>query len=146
VAFESGCELSCIESSVFCSCKSLSSISIPASVERLVRFYGCSSLSAVTFETGYKLSFLAADVFQDCSPHLLISIPSSLQRLFAGYQPRPTLTDVGGPGQAQPEPAPGAATFGQRGRPAGRPAQIQIPRPAATQFGQRGRPSLGRKR
>jgi hypothetical protein len=58
VTFESGSKLSSIDKSAFQYCRSLSSICIPSSVEKVGKhcFDGCESLSAVTLESGSKLS------------------------------------------------------------------------------------------
>jgi hypothetical protein len=80
VIFESGSQVSCIESYAFCQCSLLSSICIPSSVEKLCKscFYNCGSLSTLTFESNSKLSCLEKSALRDCSSHSSIYIPSSV--------------------------------------------------------------------
>jgi hypothetical protein len=145
IIFESSSKLSCMEVYAFRDCVSLSSLSIPSSVERLCRwcFVKCSSLAEVTFETGSRLSCIEADVFQHCSSRLSISIPLSLQSIFARYQPplnfRVIVPDVRAADGHQRGTGP------QRGPLTRHPIHIQIPCPAGTQLGQRGRPNPGRR-
>jgi hypothetical protein len=67
----------------FSECKSLSSLFIPSSVEKLGRecFIRCESLSTVTFESGSLLSNILDRAFCGCRSLLSICIPSSVTHL-----------------------------------------------------------------
>jgi hypothetical protein len=89
VTFESGSKLSSIEYYAFAGCSSLSSISIPASITRIVWvcFDGCVSLSAVTFESPSSLSYFQNYPFARCPALKAISLPASLATLLGAYEP-----------------------------------------------------------
>jgi hypothetical protein len=88
VAFECGSKLLGIDNFAFSegvlgSFIALSSICIPASVERVgdCCFQGCPLLSTVTFESGSRLAIIGKDAFLCCSALSSICIPSSVERL-----------------------------------------------------------------
>jgi hypothetical protein len=74
--------------SAFARCSSLSSISLPSSLETIgyCCISECSSLSTVTFETGSRLSHVESMVFDCLSSRFSISIPLSLQTALSSYQ------------------------------------------------------------
>jgi hypothetical protein len=93
VVFESGSQLSSIESEAFYECLSLSSICIPSSVERILRycFYGCLALSTVTFEYSSKLLYLDSSGFANCPSLSSICAPPSLEAAMGEYRARLTM-------------------------------------------------------
>jgi hypothetical protein len=77
-----------IEDQAFAKCSSLSSIAIPASVERIGDgcFSECRALFTVKFDDESHLSWIGHSVFCRCSSLLSIRIPSSLETVFSRYQ------------------------------------------------------------
>jgi hypothetical protein len=83
VVFESGSQFPEISLYGFADCPSLSSISIPASVEVIGDrcFEKCTGLKNVTFECESKLLRIEKRAFADCPSLLSICIPASVQKL-----------------------------------------------------------------
>jgi hypothetical protein len=83
VIFESGCTISRLEDSAFCSCWQLFSICIPFTVEIIGEncFEDCKKLSTVTFDSGSRLSRIERGAFQWCSSLSSIDLPVNLSFL-----------------------------------------------------------------
>jgi hypothetical protein len=88
VTFESGSQLSCIETFGFSGCELLASICIPASVKTIGKrcFFGCLALSTVIFEADSTLTCLGPGVFDQCPRLVSIVIPASLQTILREWQ------------------------------------------------------------
>jgi hypothetical protein len=76
--------LSSIDAEACEDCASLSSISIPSSVQTLKEacFRGCQSLSTITFEAGFAPWWIASDAFQDCTSLSSLFMPRALADAF----------------------------------------------------------------
>ena len=73
--------LQSIGDSAFCDCSSLSSLTLPSSLQSIgyCAFYGCSSLSSLTLPS--SLQSIGDGVFRDCKSLTSLTLPSSLQSI-----------------------------------------------------------------
>ncbi len=94
IAFEGQSKLESIESSAFRNCKFLKSITIPASVVRIISgAFDDSTLEEFICTNDSNLKVIESDVFENCNSLKIIKLPSKSVKIIGNFS-LPSLEEI----------------------------------------------------